>query len=84
DPGSSLTKLRIYGEQISKAIYWELRLKAPAVATFDGLLSNGEFKQAVPRIIIEKLHVLRKEGNKGAHGGAIPSDRLPWIIEEAF
>ena len=84
DPASSLTKLRIYGEQITKAIYWELRLKPPVDATFDRLLAEPDFKQALPRVVLDKLHVLRKEGNKGAHGGQVVADRVPWVLEEAF
>jgi type I restriction enzyme R subunit len=84
DPAGSLTKLRIFGEQLTKAIYWELRIKRPENANFDGLLSSDDFKQSVPRVIIDKLHVLRKEGNKGAHGGAVVADRVPWVLEEAF
>jgi type I restriction enzyme R subunit len=84
DPASALTKLRIYGEQLTKAIYWELRIKRPEDANFDGLLSAPEFKQSVPRVILDKLHALRKEGNRGAHGGAVVADRVPWVLEEAF
>ncbi|MGE5475158.1 MAG: DEAD/DEAH box helicase family protein [Bacteroidales bacterium] len=84
DPASSLTKLRIYGEQITKAIYWELRLRPPMDATFDRLLAEPDFKQALPRVVLDKLHVLRKEGNKGAHGGQVVADRVPWVVEEAF
>jgi type I restriction enzyme, R subunit len=84
DPGSALTKLRIFGEQLTKAIYWELRLKAPVETNFDGLLSNPDVKQAVPRVVLDKLHVLRKEGNRGAHGGQVVPDRVPWVLDEAF
>lgn len=84
DPASALTKLRIYGEQITKAIYWELRLKPPIEATFDRLLAEPDFKRALPPVLLDKLHVLRKEGNKGAHGGHVVADRVPWVLEEAF
>ncbi|WP_019644810.1 DEAD/DEAH box helicase family protein [Novispirillum itersonii] len=84
DPASALTKLRIYGEQITKAIYWELRLKPPAEATFDRLLAEPDFKKSLPPVVLDKLHVLRKEGNKGAHGGQIDPDRVPWVLEEAY
>ncbi|MFD2235516.1 DEAD/DEAH box helicase family protein [Phaeospirillum tilakii] len=84
DPPSCLTKLRIYGEQLTKAIYWELRLKRPEELNFDGLLSAPEFKQAVPKVILDKLHALRKEGNKAAHGQAVDGKRASWVLEEAF
>lgn len=84
DPASALTKLRIYGEQVTKAVYWELRIKRPENLNFDGLLSAPEFAQSVPRVILDKFHVLRREGNKGAHGGNVVADRVPWVLEEAF
>jgi type I restriction enzyme R subunit len=84
DPASSLTKLRIYGEQLTKVLYWELRLQKPEELNFDSLLAANEFRQAVPKVILDKLHVLRKEGNKAAHGQAIDSNRAAWVLEEAF
>lgn len=84
DPASALTKLRIYGEQWTKAVYWELRIKRPENLAFDGLLSAPEFARSVPRVILDKVHVLRREGNKGAHGGDVVADRVAWVLEEAF
>ena len=84
DAPSCLIKLRIYGEQLTKAIYWELRLKRPEELNFDGLLSTPEFKKAVPKVILDKLHALRKEGNKAAHGQAVDGKRASWVLEEAF
>lgn len=84
DPASSLTKLRIYGEQLTKAIFWELRLIKPEVLSFDGLLKAPAFKQAIPNVILEKLHALRKEGNKAAHGQTVDTKRAAWVLEEAF
>lgn len=84
DPESSLTKLRIFAEHLTKAIYWELRLAKPEVQTLDGLLSNLNFKKAVPQVILDKLHILRKEGNSAAHGQTVDSKRALWVLEEAF
>lgn len=84
DPESSLTKLRIFAEHLTKAIYWELRLAKPAVQTLDGFLSNPDFKKAVPQVILDKLHILRKEGNGAAHGQTLDSKRALWVLEEAF
>lgn len=84
DPASSLTKLRIFGEQLTKAIFWELRLDKPDVLNFDGLLKAPAFKQAIPRVILDKLHALRMEGNKAAHGQTVDTKRAAWVLEEAF
>ncbi len=84
DPGSALVKFRLFGEHVAKAIYWELRLEKPQEQTFDGLLSAPAFKQAIPPIIQDKLHALRKEGNKAAHGQTVDTKRAAWILEEAY
>lgn len=84
DPASALTKLRIFGEQLTKAIYWELRIRRPEDLNFEGLLSAPAFRQSVPRVVLDKFHILRREGNKGAHGGGIEASRVPWVLEEAF
>jgi type I restriction enzyme R subunit len=84
DPASALIKLRIYGEHLTKAVYWELRLEKPLEITFDSLLKAPQFKKAVPQVILDKFHALRKEGNKAAHGQAMTVQRAAWIMEEAF
>lgn len=84
DPPSALIKLRIYGEQLTKAVYWELRLEKPLEVSFDNLLSARQFKQAVPPVVLDKFHVLRMEGNKAAHGQPVDQGRAAWALEEAF
>ncbi len=41
DPASALTNLRIFGEQLTRAIYWELRIKCPDTLNFEGLLTSS-------------------------------------------
>jgi type I restriction enzyme R subunit len=84
DPASALIKLRIFGEQLAKSVYWELRLQKPEQDNFDGLLTAPAFRQAVPPVVLDKLHALRKEGNKAAHGQAVDAQRAAWILQEAF
>ena len=83
DPSSSLAKLRSLGEQLTKAIYWELRLEKPDEREFARLLTAPAFKQAVPEVVCSKLHAIRKEGNKAVHGGAVEAKQALWILEEA-
>ncbi|WP_259781415.1 DEAD/DEAH box helicase family protein [Aestuariispira ectoiniformans] len=84
DPVSSLVKLRTYGEKITAQIYWQLRLTKPEDQAFYRLLVESSFTDAVPTVICDKLHAIRKEGNKAAHGQSMDSKRALWIIEEAF
>lgn len=84
DPASALIKLRILGEQLAKSVYWELRLEKPERDSFESFLSAPVFKQVAPPVILDKLHALRKEGNKAAHGQTVDSQRASWILQEAF
>ncbi len=84
DPASALVKLRTFAEQITKSIYWELRLEKPASTEFARLLTAPHFKNAVPPAIADKLHAIRKEGNKAAHGKSPETKTALWLIEEAF
>nr|WP_321265401.1 DEAD/DEAH box helicase family protein [uncultured Sulfurimonas sp.] len=84
DPASALVKLRTLAEQLTKAIYWELRLEKAQGATFDELLRTKPFESAVPPVIRNKLHAARKEGNKAAHGGTVETQAALWIVQELF
>ena len=84
DPVGSLVKLRTFGEQITQAIYWELRLSKPDDRKFALMLTHKEFTKAVPPVICQKLHAIRKEGNGAAHGQPMDSKKALWITEEAF
>lgn len=64
DPASALVKLRTFGEHLTKSIYWELRLPKPESTEFAGMLTAPDFRAAVPAAIANKLHAIRKEGNK--------------------
>lgn len=84
DPSSALVKLRSLAEQLTKAIYWELRLEKPEDTEFVRRLTAPAFRQAVPEVICSKLHAIRKEGNKAAHGGFVETKHALWILQEAY
>lgn len=84
DPSSALVKLRSLAEQLTKAIYWELRLEKPDQTEFVRFLTAPPFRKAVPEVICSKLHAIRKEGNKAAHGGAVETKHALWILQETF
>lgn len=68
DPASSLVKIRTFAEKTVDILYYELGLRKPLDAlTFRDLLDGSDFKRAIPKQIIDFLHYVRKEGNKGAH-----------------
>lgn len=67
DPASSQVKVRIFAERVVDILYYELGLRKPVDANFRDLLDTADFKRAMPTQIIDFLHYVRKEGNKGAH-----------------
>src|SRR5712692_7674066 len=71
DPVAAVVKLRAFGEQLVQFIYQKLNLPKPYRANFHDLLTNQVFEAATPRVVLAKLHALRKEGNRAAHGESV-------------
>jgi type I restriction enzyme, R subunit len=83
DPASALVKLRTFAEQIVQSIYQALALPRPMPADLVTLLNDDAFKSAVPRIIVDKLHLLRLGGNRGAHGKPVTANGALDLLREA-
>ena len=47
------------------------------------MLNDHAFKAAVPRIVVDKFHLLRLGGNKGAHGKAVTAAGALELLREA-
>src|SRR6187399_1587200 len=71
DPQSAVAKLRTFAEQIVLFIYHKHGLPRPYQSNLNDLLTAATFVQTVPRVVVSKLHTLRIQGNKGAHGDAV-------------
>lgn len=84
DPASALVKLRTFAEQVVLGIYQNLGLPRPAQADLIGLLNNDAFRAAVPRVVLDKLHVLRVKGNRAAHGQQANTPTALELLKEAF
>lgn len=84
DPDSALVKLRTFAEQLVATIYEELALPAAKDSNLYDLMSEAVFRAAVPKVIISKLHSLRVNGNKAAHGERATTATALWILREAF
>src|SRR4051812_12682427 len=78
DPVASLVKLRSFGELLVQSIYTKLKLPKPYRANFHELLTNHAFEDATPRVVLAKLHALRKEGNRAAHGEDVDAPTSLW------
>ena len=68
DPGSALTRLRSFAEEVTKEIYDIDRLPKLPRSTFIELLKNDAFVDVTEMRLRDHLHFLRLEGNDTAHG----------------
>ena len=84
DPVAALVKLRSFGEYLVQSIYQRLNLPKPYRANFHELVTNHAFEAATPRVVLAKLHALRKEGNRAAHGEGADARTSLWLLKEAF
>ena len=68
DASSTLIKLRTFCEQLVEGIYQTHDLQLPYQRNLFDLLAVEEFKSVVPKVVLDKLHLIRVNGNKAAHG----------------
>ncbi|CAO1659092.1 type I site-specific deoxyribonuclease [Halomonas sp. NYA30] len=68
DPGSALTRLRSFAEEMTKTIYNEESLPRLPQASFYELVKNPVFADCVDKSLIHQLNFLRIQGNDSAHG----------------
>jgi len=67
DPASSLIKQRSFVEVAVMAIYECYRLRPPYSDNLHDLMNETSFRDAVPDVVQNKLHAVRKAGNNAAH-----------------
>lgn len=68
DPGSALTRLRSFAEEVTKEIYTIDGLPKLPRANFIELLKNDAFIDVTEMRLRDHLHFLRLAGNETAHG----------------
>lgn len=68
DPGSALTRLRSFAEELTKAIYKEERLPRMPQSSFYELVRSSVFEDCVSKSLIHQINFLRIQGNDTAHG----------------
>lgn len=68
DPGSTLTRLRSFAEELTKAIYKEEMLPRMPQSGFYDLVKNPVFEDCVSKSLIHQINFLRIHGNDTAHG----------------
>lgn len=68
DPGSALTRLRSFAEELTKAIYKEELLPRMPQSTFYDLVKSSVFTDCVSKPLVHQINFLRIQGNDTAHG----------------
>lgn len=69
DPGSALTRLRSFAEELTKTIYSEERLPRLPQSTFYDLVKSTVFTACASNSLVHQINFLRIQGNETAHGG---------------
>jgi type I restriction enzyme, R subunit len=67
DPASSLIKQRSFVEHVVNYLYETYNLRPPSSDGLNDLMNETAFRQAVPDVVQNKLHILRKAGNYAAY-----------------
>ncbi|WP_314018599.1 type I restriction endonuclease subunit R [Stutzerimonas degradans] len=68
DPGSALTRLRSFAEELTKAIYKEELLPRLPQSSFYELVKNPVFVDCASKSLVHQINFLRIQGNDTAHG----------------
>lgn len=84
DPVSALVKLRSFAEALTWDVYRSLRLRPPVPDDFVKLLTDWQFKSAVPPMIADQLHAIRKGGNIAAHANKASNQAALLLIEQGW
>ncbi len=84
DPESAFVKLRSFIETMIHRFYEINSITLPEPVSLHGLLSNNDFKNAVPKAVLNALHNIRLAGNKAAHGETSSRFNLMDTLKDAF
>jgi hypothetical protein len=83
DPESAAVKLRSFVEVLVLELYKELDLHIPDKSNLIDLLRDYDFNDAIDSAIVNKMHAIRQNGNKAAHGNKISIPTILWLMQEA-
>lgn len=85
DAAGTLIKLRLFAEQLVKAVFSHHGLAMQYEDSFNDLLNDPTFRSITPVVVQDKLHRIRIKGNKAAHGNlfALQTAEVIEFIREA-
>ncbi len=84
DPSNTLAKSRMFAEKVVDLMYEKYNLPYPLSDNFLDRLIEDSFKSVIPKTVLDKLHTIRIQGNKGAHEIRIDSETAAKVLGEAF
>ncbi len=84
DPESALVKLRNFAERLVDRLYTKLKLERMPQSNFVDLLHNSSFQTVAQPLVLDKLHLLRRLGNRGAHGEGVEAADAVRCVQEAW
>jgi type I restriction enzyme R subunit len=84
DPESALVKLRNFAERLVDRLYIKLKLERMPQSNFVDLLHNSSFQTVAQPLVLDKLHLLRRLGNRGAHGEGVEATDAVRCVQEAW
>ncbi|MDR7052596.1 type I restriction enzyme R subunit [Duganella sp. 3397] len=84
DPESALVKLRNFAERLVDRLYIKLKLERVPQSNFVDLLHDASFKTIAQPLVLDKLHLLRRLGNRGAHGEDVEVSDAVRCVKEAW
>lgn len=77
DPESALVKLPSFTERIVDHPRSRMRMTRAPQPKFADLLANAGFTMQADRFLLDEFHLLRKLGNRVAHGGDVGGAKFP-------
>jgi type I restriction enzyme R subunit len=83
DPQSALIKLRCFAEKLVGVVFDRYQIPSYSNESFIDRLNNHSFTSVVDRGIVDKLHAIRKVGNRAAHEGKFSKTDPLWLLKEA-
>jgi type I restriction enzyme R subunit len=84
DPESALVKLRSFAERLVDRLYIKVDLERVPQSNFVDLLHNASFQTVAQPLVLDKLHLLRRLGNRGAHGEDVEASDAVRCVHEAW
>ena len=84
DPQSAVVKMRTFAELMVGELFKSQDRPIPPKAELNDLLRQPPIVEVVPRPVLDKLHAVRINGNKGAHGEKVSQPTALWLLRECY